>query len=69
MFTKMDKFIPCKFCTGQLFMASLAAVHNFGICAFPFLGLVQLNIHCLFLSRVLRVPRKKKKEESNPLVP
>lgn len=65
----MDKFIPCKFCTGQLFMASLAAVHNFGICAFPFLGLVQLNIHCLFLSRVLRVPRKKKKEESNPLVP
>lgn len=43
----MAKFITCKFCTGQLFMARLAAVHNFGICAFPILDLVQLNIHCL----------------------
>lgn len=59
MFTKMAKFITCNFCTGLLFMASLAAVHNFGICAFPILGPVQLNIHCLFLSRVLQVPRKK----------
>lgn len=61
MFTKMAKFIPCKFCTGQLFMASLAAVHNFGICAFPFLGLVQLNIHCLFLSSAKGAQEKKKK--------
>lgn len=59
MFTKTAKFITRNFCTGHLFMASLAAVHNFGICAFPILGPVQLNIHCLFLSRVLQVPRKK----------
>lgn len=55
----MAKFITRNFCTGHLFMASLAAVHNFGICAFPILGPVQLNVHCLFLSRVLQVPRKK----------
>lgn len=48
MFTKMAKFIACNFCTGHLFMASLAALHNFGICAFPILDSVQLNIHCLF---------------------
>lgn len=44
----MAKFITCNFCTGHLFMASLAALHNFGICAFPILDSVQLNIHCLF---------------------
>lgn len=54
----MAKFITHNFCTGHLFMATLAAVRNFGICAFPILGPVQLNIHCL-LSRVLQVPRKK----------
>ena len=55
----MAEFITRNFCTGHLFMASLAAVHNFGVCAFPILGPAQLNVHCLFLSRVLQVPRKK----------
>lgn len=58
--TNVAKFITCNFCTGHLFMANLAAVHSFGICAFPILDSVQLNIHCLFfLFRVLQVLRKK----------
>lgn len=62
----MAKFITCKFYTGQLFMTSLAAVHNFGICAFPILGLVQLNIHCLlpFSIQNARGAQEEKKKNS-----
>lgn len=56
----MAKFITCNFCTGHLFMDNLAAVHSFGISAFPILDSVQLNIHCLFFcSECYRCSEKK----------
>lgn len=66
MFTKMAKFITCNFCTGHLFMASLAAVHSFGICTFPILNSVQQNIHCFFFYlECYRCPEKNKTTSSS----
>lgn len=55
----MAKFITCNFCTGHLFMDNLAAVHSFGISAFPILDSVQLNIHCLFFVQSATGAQKK----------
>lgn len=62
----MAKFITPNFCTGHLFMASLAIVHNFGICALPILDSVQLNIHCLFSIQNATGAQKKKSSSSVP---
>lgn len=61
----MVKFKACNFYKTYLFMAILATVHNYSICVLSILGPIQLNSHCLFLFRMLKVLQKETKPSSS----
>lgn len=54
----MATFKACNFYKRYLFMANLATVHNCSICVLSILGPNQLNSHCPFLFRMLKMLQK-----------